>query len=188
MDNEGFTFLSRESLDIADQNFLKDIYLNQTIFLKKYSALNQINQPFIFVQQLDQYSNQAIIITINQGSTFYNSSIFFKISLVDENNACQKKNTISGFKANGKLFTYTSDSGTNYIRRFVFYQKSPTSPSPYCFSGNCQNLLNYGNQSNNGMIIPSSFFYTTEIYMGANGMNMLSTCNQYRNAFAFGLK
>ena len=74
LDNEGFTFLPRESLDIADDNFLKDIYLNQSVFLTKFLVLNNVNQSYVFVQQLDLYSNQSIIISINIGDRYYTNT------------------------------------------------------------------------------------------------------------------
>ena len=91
LDNEGFTFLPREGLNIADSHFLKDIFLNQTIFLTKYMLLNQTNQLYVFVQQLDQYSNIPIIITINQGSVNYPtvSPKYFRVSLVNDSNSVQ---------------------------------------------------------------------------------------------------
>ena len=108
LDQEGFTFLPRESLDIADDNFLKDIYLNQSIFSTKFLVLNKVNQPYVFVQQLDQYSNQSIIISVNKGSRSYKNMTakFFKISLVNEIEIGQVNKT-SGFKANGHLLSYT---------------------------------------------------------------------------------
>ena len=197
LDQEGFTFLQRSSLDVADNNFLKDIYLNQSIVLMRIYLSSQVNQPFVFIQQLDQYSYQPIIISINQGYYYYPgiSLKYFKISLVDENNSCQL-HKLSGFKANGNLFTYQYNSyeGRRY---FVFYQEFISSQD----SNTCRivfefgNFIKYINNSITNSDLPLSFFYTTEICMENNGILVLSNCNSLLalnhyalEAYAFGLK
>ena len=193
LDQEGFTFLQRSSLDVADNNFLKDIYLNQSIVLMKIYLSSQLNQPFIFIQQLDVYSYQPIVITINQGYRYYSgtSSKYFKISLVDENKNCQI-NQLSGFKANGNRLTYQYNADSNGNRYFVFYQ---TFFNFYdwstCYLVNLfSNFIQYKNDSITNSNLPLSFFYTTEFYMGNNGFLLLSNCNQFSAiyAYAFGLK
>ena len=93
--------------------------MNQTVFLIRYLVWNQVNQPYIFIQQLDQYSNQSIIITINQVFDYQPKKKYYKISLINENNNVQV-DRISGFKANGNLYTYTPNN--NFSERyFAFY-------------------------------------------------------------------
>ena len=191
-DNEGFTFLPRESLDVADDNFLKDFYLNQSVFLTKYLVLNKTNQPYILIQQLDKYSNQPIVITINQGTKRYPSisTNFFKISLVNESNSPQT-HSLSGFKGNGKNFSYNACDNATY-RYFVFYQtllefnKNLKCDHMYSF----QKFISYGKYSTENSNVPSSFFYTTEILMAGCEIGILSNCNHTIGAyaFAFGLK
>ena len=188
-DNEGFTFLSRESLDIADQNFLKDIYLNQTIVLTKYMTWNQTNQSYLFIQQLDDYSNQPIIININQGQVYYGttSSKYYRILLENETNYIQKVQR-SGFKAHGNSVIYSSCNSNDQRRMFVLYQNLMDSNlSIPCYNGTVQSVYNYGKTSNNTMFVPLSFFYTTEIMMGGCGADILSNCIDYKNAYAFAL-
>ena len=189
-DNEGFTFLSRESLDIADQNFLKDIYLNQTIVLTKYMTWNQTNQSYLFIQQLDQYSNQSIIITINQGRVHYRTTSpkYYRVSLVNDSNSCQINNTF-GFKVNGNLYTYRACNQVDILRIFVFYQNllDYNSTASCRLPGKFVDFINKKTTSNNNMLVPSTFFYTTAIFMGGCGETILSNCANYQNGYAFAL-
>ena len=191
-DTEGFTFLPRESLDIADDNFLKDIYLNQSVFLTKFLFLNNENQSYVFVQQLDLYTNQSIIISINKGVRHYTSTSekFFKISLVNESEIGQVNKT-SGFKANGHPLTYTP-CGTYFqrARYFIFYQTLLNSSSTENDEGLFLGLIQNGIDTKSKTLCPKSFFYTIEYHMADCGGIALSNQNKDHQAyaFAFGLK
>ena len=180
--------MSRESLNIAGQNFLKDIYLNQTIFLTKYITWNQTNQSFLFIQQLDQYSNQPITITINQGYVSNRTSPkYYRISLVNDSDPCQN-NKSSGFKANRNLFVY-NPCGDNNHRFFAFYQTFVGFKSNLtCDYSKIYKFIKYGMDSSSYSPIPLAFFFTTELNMGACGFLIISNCNPGAYAFAFGLK
>ena len=191
LDQEGFTFLPRESLDIADNNFLKDIYLNQSIFLTRYLVLNQdINQPYIFIQQLEQYSDLPISISINQGSRLKypgTSSRFFAVSFYSK--IIVQTSQMIGLKANGYLYNYTScNNDTNH--RFTFYQRLLN----FNVSLPCSGYASFGKIVNNGIdwkkIIPLNYFFTSEMYFGGCRFEFLSNCNESQKGYAFavGLK
>ena len=190
LDNEGFTFLPRQSLDIAEHHFLKDIYLNQTIFLTKYLVWNKTNQPYLLIQQLDQYFNQSIIIKINQGSVLNGATSpkYYTVSLVNDSNSCQINNTF-GFKVNGNLYTYAACNQIDITRKFIFYQNLlDYNSSSKCFwLGKFVDFLSNGTISNNNILVPSEFFYTSEIYMGGCGEAILSNCANYSNGYGFAL-
>ena len=97
IEREGYTFFPRDSLYFAVDNFFKDIFLNQSIFLKRYMVFKQTIQPYIFIKQLDLYRNQPFIITISKGILSYNfTTRYFRISFVNESNDGQINKT-SGF-------------------------------------------------------------------------------------------
>ena len=190
LDSEGFTFLPRDSLSIAKSSFLKDIYLNQSIFLTKYLVLNQVNQPFIFIQQLDRCSDQPITISINKGElTYLSGFIYFKVSFVNESGSCQPTNLTngSGFKANGNLFTYNEINGQKN-RTFFFYQilNAYNSSLPCRFLGTFNQVIQFGKTANSNSNMPLSYFYTTEINM-AGTSRFLSNCYNYKIAYAFSI-
>ena len=190
LDSEGFTFLPRDSLSIAKSSFLKDIYLNQSIFLTKYLVLNQANQPYIFIQQLDRCSDQLIIISINKRELTYLSGFnYFRVSLVNESASYQPKGLPqgSGFKANGNLFTYTQNDN-NQARFLVFYQflNAYNSSLPCPYPGFFNQVIQFGKTANSNSNMPLSYFYTTEIYMG-NNCRFLSNCKNYSTAYAFSI-
>ena len=198
LDNEGYTFFPRDSLDIADKNFLKDIYLNQTIFLTKYLILNKNIQPFVFVQQLDKNSQEPIIIYINEGFLWNVNKIsnikntkYFKISLVNESKVSQNQqySNYNGFKANRHDLTYGVCCNLPY-RNFAFFQMLSTSNSNGGGEGLYTKYINFANNSKSNSSMPLHYFYTMEFHMGCCGGVTLSNYNKNNDAyaFAFGVK
>ena len=148
-----------------------------------------MNQSYVFVQQLDHYSNQSIIITINRGYIRYKiSRNFFKISLVNESEIGQINKT-SGFKVNGHSLTY-KPCGNNPHRSFIFYQTLLNSSSVKQYQDKFLNFINLGIESKSKNICPQNFFYTVEYHMADCGCLTLSIQNKTEQAyaFAFGLK
>ena len=190
LDSQGFTFLPIENLNLADNNLIKDIYLNQSVFSTKYLIDNQMNQKFILVQQLDQYSNQSIMISINKGYPSEKNSNFLKISMVNESRNVSL-GQLSGFKANGNSFSYNA-TDLNYYRYFVFYNEKFLNLNQK-FScnkrlDNFAKFISYGLNSSYSSLLPNSFFFNSFAFqMGANGFLIRSDCTNGTEAYAFAL-